>query len=53
MKSDFKDLEDAIQHFSAKVENIDMIITRNKKDFKLSEIKVLTPAEFIKETISR
>ncbi len=53
MKSDFKDLEDAVQHFAAKLESIDIILTRNKKDFKLSEIKVLTPSEFIKETTSQ
>jgi len=53
MKSDFKDLEDAVQHFTAKVEKIDIILTRNKKDFKLSEIKILTPSEFIKEITSK
>lgn len=50
MNSKFRDLEDTVQYFAAKVENIDVIITRNKKDFKLSEIKALTPVEFIKET---
>jgi predicted nucleic acid-binding protein len=50
MNSDFGDLEDAVQYFSAKAKDVDIIITRNKKDFKLSEIKVLTPAEFLKET---
>lgn len=50
MSSDFEDLEDAVQYFSSKLENIDVIVTRNKKDFKLSEIKVLTPTEFIRNT---
>lgn len=50
MNSDFKDLEDAVQYFSAKAKGVDIILTRNKKDFKLSEIKVLTPAEFLKQT---
>ncbi len=50
INSKFNDLEDAVQYFAAKAENIDVIITRNKKDFKLSKIKVLTPAEFLKET---
>jgi len=44
ISSDFKDFEDAIQYFSAisKIE-IDAIITRNPKDFKLSEIPILHP----------
>ena len=48
MNSEFADLEDAVQYFSAKFEEIDIIITRNKKDFKHFKIKVLTPTEFIK-----
>lgn len=51
MNSNFEDLEDAVQYFAAKEKNIDVILTRNKKDFILSKIKVLTPAEFIKHTI--
>ena len=47
INSDFKDLEDAVQHFAAKAKNIDLIITRNKNDFKPSKIKVLTPSEFL------
>ncbi len=53
LESDFKDLEDAVQYFAAFTKNIDIIITRNKKDFKSSEIKVLTPTEFLKENISK
>jgi len=48
MKSDFNDLEDAVQYFAAKGGGMDVILTRNKKDFVLSDIDVLTPAEFIK-----
>lgn len=44
--SNHKDFEDSIQIFCASsVENIDSIVTRNVKDFKGSEIKVLTPDE--------
>lgn len=50
MISDFGDLEDTVQYFASKSANINVILTRNKKDFKFSEIKVLTPAEFLKET---
>lgn len=45
--SKHKDFEDSIQIFCASsIKNIDCIITRNVKDFKGSEIKVLTPDEF-------
>ena len=40
--SDFKDFEDAIQYYSAIENDIDVIITRNLKDFKRSKIPVLT-----------
>ena len=46
---DFKDFEDAVQYQSAKNENIDIIITRNQKDFKKSSIKILSPVQFLKQ----
>lgn len=42
-----KDFEDALQYYSALKINADYIITRNKKDFSFSDIKVLTPKEFL------
>jgi predicted nucleic acid-binding protein len=46
--SDFKDLEDGVQHFCAvSIENIQGIITRNKKDFGLSQIPVFEPWELV------
>jgi predicted nucleic acid-binding protein len=46
--SDFKDLEDGVQHFcAASIEGIQGIITRNKKDFGLSQIPVFEPWELI------
>ena len=49
MKSDFKDFEDAIQYFSAVQRgNIDIITTRDLKDFKKSELPVLSPETTIK-----
>ena len=36
-----------MQFFSAKHEDIDYIITRNKKDFKASDIPVFKPQEFV------
>ena len=46
LKSNFPDYEDAIQYYCARQDStIDGIITRNLKDFKLSEIPVLSPKE--------
>ena len=49
LNSDFKDFEDALQNYSA-INNgeIEVIITRNVKDFKKSEIGVLTPESYVK-----
>jgi predicted nucleic acid-binding protein len=48
-KLKFPDFEDALQHQCAIACKSEFIITRNKKDFKFSKIKVLTPKEFIKQ----
>lgn len=46
--SNFSDFEDALQYYSAKkVAGIDILVTRNKKDFKQSSIPVATPEEFL------
>lgn len=46
LRSKHKDLEDAIQiNCANSIEKIDCIVTRNPKDFRQSEIKVLTPDE--------
>jgi len=49
LSSDFKDFEDALQNFSA-IENgqIKIILTRNLKDFKKSDLVVLTPETYLK-----
>jgi hypothetical protein len=53
LNSGFKDFEDGLQHFSAlKNGEIDVILTRNLKDFSQSEIGVLTPETYIKSIIS-
>ncbi len=44
---DFPDFEDGLQYYSAMENQIDIIITRNKKDFKNSRIPVLTAKEFL------
>ena len=43
----FPDFEDGLQYYSAIENHIDVIITRNKKDFKNSKIPVLTAKEFL------
>lgn len=43
----FPDFEDGLQYYSAIENQIDVIITRNKKDFKNSKIPVLTANEFL------
>ena len=49
LNSDFKDFEDALQHFSAKSEKeIKLILTRNIKDYKTSSLPVMTPETFLK-----
>ena len=45
--SKFKDFEDAIQNACASNHNMDVLITRNIKDFKLSKLSVMTPKEFL------
>ncbi len=49
LNSKFKDFEDALQHFAAvDYGEIEVIITRNTKDFKNSEIGVMSPDSFVK-----
>ena len=43
----WKDMEDHVQCLVAKRESVDAIITRNEKDFALSDIRVLTPSGFL------
>ncbi len=47
LESDFKDFEDAIQYHTAIENEINIIITRNLKDFKTAEIPVLTAKDYI------
>lgn len=43
----FSVFEDGLQYYSAIENQVDVIITRNKKDFKNSKIPVLTAKEFL------
>jgi predicted nucleic acid-binding protein len=53
LASGLPDFEDSIQYFSA-IENrkIDVIITRNIKDYKKSHISILTPGDYLKTASS-
>jgi hypothetical protein len=44
---EFPDFEFGLQYYSAIENGIDNIITRNKKDFKNSQIPVMTAKKFI------
>ncbi len=43
----FPDYEDGLQYYTALENEIDIIITRNKKDFKNVKIAILTAKEFL------
>jgi hypothetical protein len=49
LNSEFRDFEDALQNFSA-VQNgkINIILTRNIKDFKRSHMAILTPEHYLR-----
>lgn len=47
--SRWKDVEDAVQYFTAKANKVDAIVTWNKKDFRESDIPVYTPTEYLAE----
>lgn len=47
LASSFTDLEDAFQYYAAVDQNLDALITRNKKDYRSSELAVLNAKEFV------
>lgn len=44
----FKDFEDDVHSFVAAENNVDFLITRNKRDFKNDKFKVLDAEEFLR-----
>ena len=48
LTSGIQDFEDAIQTCAAELNEIEVIITRNKNDLTNTSIKILTPREFLK-----
>ena len=48
LNSNFNDFEDALQNYAAELDKeIDLIITRNTKDFKNSLLAVMTPDNYM------
>jgi predicted nucleic acid-binding protein len=47
LNSDFKDFEDAIQYYCALENDIELLLTRNLKDYKKAQISVMTAQDFI------
>ena len=49
LNSPFNDFEDAIQYFcTTKYKRIEMIITRNVRDYKYAKLPVMSPETFLK-----
>lgn len=51
LDSDWADFEDSVQNAVAESLEVDGIITRNKSDYKKSNLKVFSPEEFLNEII--
>ena len=47
LNSEFSDFEDAIQYYSALQNEIEVLLTRNLKDYRKVQITVLTAKDFI------
>jgi predicted nucleic acid-binding protein len=53
LNSEFRDFEDALQNFSAvQIGKINIILTRNIKDFKRSDMAVMTPEHYLRGKIN-
>jgi predicted nucleic acid-binding protein len=53
IESGFPDFEDSIQYFCAQdCKRVEVIITRNTKDYKKSNLPVMTPGNFLKSSVS-
>ena len=49
IRAGFADFEDALQSVCARRFEADFIVTRNVKDYKLSPVKALLPADFVEK----
>jgi predicted nucleic acid-binding protein len=49
LNSEFKDFEDALQNYTAELNNeIEILVTRNIKDYKYSKLAIKTPDQYLK-----
>ena len=48
LDSGMKDFEDAVQYYAALSAGIEIFLTRNKKDYRKSELQILDCEEYIK-----
>lgn len=47
LNSVFKDFEDAIQYYTATENQVDILLTRNLKDYKSAQITVMTAEDYL------
>ena len=47
LASDFSDFEDAVQYYTALEQKVDYLVTRNKKDYVVTQIPIATPQEVL------
>jgi predicted nucleic acid-binding protein len=53
IESGFSDFEDSIQYFCAlDSKKVEVIITRNTKDYKRTSLPIMTPGDFLKSSVS-
>lgn len=48
LSSEFKDFEDALQYHTALEHNLNILLTRNLKDYKKAQIQVFTAQQYLK-----
>jgi predicted nucleic acid-binding protein len=51
LNSKFNDFEDGLQYFTAKDGDIQVIVTRNIKDYKEKDLIIQTPEEYITRSV--
>ncbi|MGA9381147.1 MAG: PIN domain-containing protein [Phormidium sp.] len=49
LTANFRDFEDAIQYGTARVNQLDAIVTRDRADFPVTSPQIITPTELIQE----
>ncbi len=47
LESSFPDFEDALRYYAAEAKKMDFIVTRNKKDYRKGNTKIVNAQEFV------